>query len=118
MDPTARPLQSRSLWLRRRSGAAEIDEESTNSRRSDDRSRRLVWHFGEVMANEAEDIRCEGCGRLLARVQGGVLAIQRGDLQATFDGEFRVSFVCPHPKCRRLNSVRVRSQLPGRPASS
>ncbi len=51
------------------------------------------------MANEVEDVRCTGCGRLLARVRDGVLAIQRGDLQATFDGDFRVSFVCPQRRC-------------------
>ena len=63
------------------------------------------------MANEEKDVRCSGCGKLLARLHDGCLTVQRGDLQATFDGDFRVSFVCNKPACRRLNVVRVRSHL-------
>ena len=61
------------------------------------------------MANQPEDVRCTGCGKLLARLRGGVLTIQRGELQVTCDGDFRASFVCYQPRCRRLNVVRVRS---------
>jgi phage FluMu protein Com len=61
------------------------------------------------MANEVEDVRCTACGKLLARLRDGVLALQRGDLQASFNGDFQASFVCPGPRCRRLNLVSVRS---------
>jgi phage FluMu protein Com len=59
------------------------------------------------MSNQPEDVRCSACGKLLAKLRDGVLAVQRGDLQATFDGEFRASIVCGQPRCRRLNVVRV-----------
>jgi hypothetical protein len=50
-----------------------------------------------------------GCGRLLAKMSNGALTLQRGDVQATFDGEFHASFVCYQPRCRRLNVVRIHS---------
>jgi phage FluMu protein Com len=62
-----------------------------------------------VTTTDAKDVRCTACGKLLARVRDGVLTIQRGELQVTFDGTFRASFVCYQPRCRRLNFVRVRS---------
>jgi hypothetical protein len=46
------------------------------------------------MSNGTHDLRCAHCGRLLAKLKSGVLALQRGDVQATFDGEFHASFVC------------------------
>jgi hypothetical protein len=64
------------------------------------------------MSNEADEIRCVGCGRLLAKLSDGVLSVHRGDLQATFDGEFHASFVCYLPRCRRLTVVRIRSHQP------
>ena len=64
------------------------------------------------MSNEGHEIRCIGCGRLLAKLRGGSLSVQRGDLQATVDGEFHASFVCYLPRCRRLTVVHVRSQPP------
>jgi len=66
------------------------------------------------MSSDAKEIRCTGCGRLLAKLVGGRLAIHRGDLQATFDGEFRASFVCSQPRCRRLNFVDGRSHGTGK----
>ena len=71
-----------------------------------------------VVANEARDVRCSACGKLLARLHDGCLTVQRGDLQATFDGDFRASFVCNKPTCRRLNVVRVRSHQDQTPAFS
>lgn len=62
------------------------------------------------MPNEVQDVRCSACGKLLARIREGVLMVQRGDLQATFDGEFQAAFVCGQPRCRRLNTVRIRPQ--------
>jgi phage FluMu protein Com len=62
------------------------------------------------MSNEERDVRCSACGKLLAKVRDGQLTLQRGDMQATFDGEFRAAFICHRPSCRRLNLVRIRSQ--------
>jgi phage FluMu protein Com len=62
-----------------------------------------------VISHNSTEIRCTGCARLLAKLCGGRLVIQRGELQATFDGQFRASLVCSQPRCRRLNLVDVRS---------
>ena len=71
------------------------------------------------MSISAQEIRCLACGRLLAKLANGTLTVQRGDVQATFDGDFHASFVCYQPRCRRLNVVSVRSLASGRhPASS
>ena len=59
------------------------------------------------MSPSAKDIRCSECGRLLAKLNDGALTVHRGDVQATFDGEFHASFVCHRPGCGRLNVVRV-----------
>ena len=69
-----------------------------------------------VVANELQDVRCSACGKLLAKLHDGSLTLQRGDLQATFDGDFRASFICNRPSCRRLNVVRVRSHGEPSPA--
>jgi hypothetical protein len=55
---------------------------------------------------------------LLAQLCGGRLVIQRGELQATFDGQFRASLVCSQPRCRRLNLVDVQSRKGGEDAFS
>lgn len=62
------------------------------------------------MSNEPKDVRCKGCGRLLAKVDDGRLTIQRGDLTATFEGAFRAALVCSQPRCRRTTSIAVLSQ--------
>jgi phage FluMu protein Com len=62
-----------------------------------------------AMENEAQDVRCTACGKLLARLRDGVLTIQRGEMQVTIDGDYRASFVCYQPRCRRLNLIDVRS---------
>jgi hypothetical protein len=54
-----------------------------------------------------EEVRCRGCGALLARVEGNALTIVRGGLQATFQGSFHASFVCYRPGCQRLNVHRT-----------
>lgn len=54
-----------------------------------------------------EDVRCTGCGALLAKMERGALTIRRGELQATFDGDFHASLVCYRPPCRRLNVIRI-----------
>lgn len=66
------------------------------------------------MRNEPNDIRCEGCGILLAKREGPGLSIRRGELQATIQGTFHASLVCYRPRCRRLNVLRV----PDAPVSS
>jgi phage FluMu protein Com len=91
------------------------EEDSTNNRPSDDDLTTIddtcAGTFAR-MSNEADEVRCAGCGRLLAKLRDGRLSVQRGELQATFDGEFHASFVCYLPRCRRLTVVRVRSQQP------
>lgn len=61
------------------------------------------------MSNEGWDVRCSACGKLLAKVQDGLLTIQRGDLRATFDGRFRASILCGRLGCGQKNVVLVMS---------
>jgi phage FluMu protein Com len=62
------------------------------------------------VSNEVQDdVRCSACGKLLARLRDRQLTLQRGDSQVTIHGDFTAAFVCGHPRCRRLNVVRVRS---------
>jgi hypothetical protein len=61
---------------------------------------------GDAAAAGAE-IRCAGCGSLLAKLQGPTLNLQRGDLQASFDGQFHASIVCYRARCRQLTVVHV-----------
>lgn len=63
----------------------------------------------------SRDIRCPGCGALLARVEGGGICIRRGGLQATFTGDVHAALVCYQPGCRRLTVVATTS--PGRAAA-
>jgi hypothetical protein len=58
-------------------------------------------------AGAGAEIRCAGCGSLLAKLQGATLNLQRGDLQATFDGQFHASIVCYRARCRQLSVVHV-----------
>ena len=59
-------------------------------------------------------IRCSGCGSLLAKLTAaGALNLQRGDLQATFDGDFHASILCYRARCRTMNVVRVLSPSAG-----
>ena len=55
----------------------------------------------------SKELRCAGCGSLLAKLEAGKLNLQRGDLQASFDGRFHASIVCYRARCRRLNVVEV-----------
>jgi hypothetical protein len=61
------------------------------------------------MSIETREVRCTGCGSLLAKLADGALTLQRNDLQATFDGDFHASIVCYRARCRRLNVLRVRA---------
>src|SRR5436190_22319432 len=65
------------------------DKESTNNRSFDDDLTTIddtcAGTFAR-MSNEADEVRCAGCGRLLAKLRDGRLSVQRGELQATFDG--------------------------------
>ena len=82
-------------------------KEATKRRPSRDHTRRAIWHLRGAMSNEGWDVRCSGCGRLLAKVQDGLLTVQRGDLRATFEGKFRASFICSRPSCGQKNVVLV-----------
>lgn len=59
--------------------------------------RRVVRH--------AQEVRCASCGMLLAKRDEAGLSIHRGDLQATFDGDFHASLVCY--RCKSLVVVRL-----------
>lgn len=61
------------------------------------------------MSIETREVRCSGCGSLLAKLADGALTLQRNDLQATFDGDFRAAIVCYRAKCRKLNVLRSRA---------
>jgi len=58
-------------------------------------------------AGGRRDVRCSGCGALLARIDRAGLCIRRGDLEACIDGCFHASLTCYRPRCRRLNVVRL-----------
>jgi len=59
------------------------------------------------MSIEARDIRCVACGSLLARLDGGVLVIQRGDLLAKVAGELHAELTCYRRTCRRQTAVHL-----------
>jgi len=68
--------------------------------------KRIAGGRGDA-AGAAKEIRCAGCGSLLAKLAGATLNLQRGDLQASFDGRFHASIVCYRARCRRLSVVQV-----------
>ncbi len=59
------------------------------------------------MSIDAREIRCSACQSLLAKLQGGALVIQRGDLQATVAGELQAELTCYRRTCRRTTVVYV-----------
>lgn len=63
---------------------------------------------------DVQEVRCIACNVLLAKLEQGALNIQRGDLEATFDGEFRASLVCYRPRCRKLNVIRMPPMTSGK----
>ena len=60
-----------------------------------------------TMGTQEREIRCRACRILLGKLGEHGLTIQRGDLQATIDGEFRASLVCYRRRCRTLNILRL-----------
>lgn len=66
------------------------------------------------------DCRCKHCGALLAKRDGGAIAIRRGDMQTTITGgDFTVAVICY--RCRSLNVVTARRpepRPPTKPASA
>jgi len=67
---------------------------------------------------DVEDLRCKGCGILLAKTDGGGLTIVRGDLQVTVTGEFQASIVCYRPRCRTLNVLHMSTEMTGSRAAT
>lgn len=59
------------------------------------------------MRTQLHEVRCKACGILLGKVDEHGFTIQRGDLQATIDGEFRAALVCYRPRCRTLNVLQL-----------
>lgn len=75
--------------------------------------------FGRTTSRaEPEEVRCIACRVLLATIERGALTIRRGDLQATFDGDFHAALVCYRPTCRKLNVLRIASGASRGPAGS
>jgi hypothetical protein len=70
------------------------------------------------MSIDAREIRCTACGSLLAKLAGGALVIQRGDLQATVAGQLQAELVCYRRTCRRTTVVHVVSPSTGRAATA
>jgi hypothetical protein len=59
------------------------------------------------MSIDAREIRCTACGSLLARLECGVLVIQRGDLVARIAGDLSADLTCYRRSCRRQSVVHV-----------
>ena len=59
------------------------------------------------------EVRCNNCGVLLAKLDETGLTIRRGDLQVTVDGAFRATLVCYAPRCRSLNILNISADLRG-----
>lgn len=58
-------------------------------------------------APNSREIRCKSCGILLAKTDANGMTVRRGDLQATFDGDFHASLVCYRSSCKTLNVIRL-----------
>jgi hypothetical protein len=63
-----------------------------------------------AMSNEERDVRCLGCGSLLAKVSGDALVIHRGDLQATVAGQLQAELICYRRSCRLTTVVHIVSR--------
>jgi hypothetical protein len=62
------------------------------------------WHEGAMINNEQFELRCRGCGQLLAEVIEGQLTLQQGNVRATFENGRRTTLICPQPRCRRAKA--------------
>lgn len=58
-----------------------------------------------------DKLRCWSCKTQLAAKSDAGLAVRRGGLQITVEGEYRISMVCYQPKCRALNVFRSSSPV-------
>ena len=58
-----------------------------------------------VTDGESREIRCRQCRALLALLEGNDVVIERGGMQARFDGRSGGSIVCY--RCKRLNVIRT-----------
>jgi len=59
------------------------------------------------MRTHAQDVRCQGCSILLAKLDETGLTVRRNDLEVHYGGPGLVSIRCYRPRCRRLNVVRI-----------
>lgn len=59
------------------------------------------------MRTHHQEVRCERCSILLAKLDETGLAIRRNDLEIHYGGPGLVSIRCYRPRCRRLNVVRI-----------
>jgi phage FluMu protein Com len=54
-----------------------------------------------------QDVRCPGCGILLARLDETGLTVRRNDLEVHYGGPGQVSLRCYRPRCRKLHVIRL-----------
>ena len=59
------------------------------------------------MRTHVQDVRCQGCSILLAKLDETGLTVRRNDLEVHYGGPGLVSISCYRPRCRRLNVVRI-----------
>jgi phage FluMu protein Com len=67
----------------------------------------------KITPTRANDIRCPACNALLARREGGVIAIRRNDLQVSFAGDGHASVLCYRPSCRKLTVIATKERSTG-----
>lgn len=66
-----------------------------------------------MAAVKSSDVRCEGCGKMLGKIQaGGLFVVKRADLEVTYDGTGQVIIRCPNPICGNLRILKLPYQQP------
>ena len=53
------------------------------------------------MRTHVREVRCEGCGILLGKIDGTGLTVRRNNLEVHYAGPGNVSIRCYRPRCRR-----------------
>ena len=67
-----------------------------------------LQRMGAVLRGaDALDLRCPGCGSLMARTHGTSLVMQRGGVLALVEGDAEVTFVCYRRRCGLWTTVQT-----------
>jgi phage FluMu protein Com len=61
--------------------------------------------LSQMQNTDGIELRCRECKTLLAKLEQGEIVIERGGVQARFDGSSRATIVCY--RCKRMNVFRV-----------